>query len=96
MADKEFKIYKRNHNYFDPSEVEKGKIKKETVYYLKHRKKSRELSKHMLRSIKRLSHFEESPTEEIQEEDVKSNKEKGNAKTHKKRFKRLKRFWDSL
>lgn len=66
MSEREFKNYQRIHNYSSPADVEKGKIKRETKIHSKHRKKSKESTKEMLRNIKKPCDFDESLAEEIE------------------------------
>ncbi|WP_066498302.1 hypothetical protein [Abyssisolibacter fermentans] len=44
MADEKYKSYNRIHNYKNPSDIEKSKIKKETEQYKKYNKKIKKLS----------------------------------------------------
>ncbi len=94
MSEREFKNYQRTHNYSSPADVEKGKIKREIKIHSKHRKKSKESTKEMLRNIKKSCDFDESLAEEIELENEKAAKEYGNAKTHKKRYKKFASYED--
>lgn len=94
MSDKEFKSYQRGHKFSNPSEREKGKIKKEKIKYAKHRKRSRDLTKKMLKEIKHYGDYDEEISEEIEKENFQSRKEKGNLATHKNRFKKLEKYDD--
>ena len=92
MSEKELKSYNRIHGYDNPSEVEKGKVRKETKNHLKHRKKSKDLTKEMTRKISTLDDYDESDLVQVELQDEKSKKEQGNSKTHKKRYKKLDRY----
>lgn len=94
MSNKEYKSYKRIHDYEYPSDVEEGKIKKEKENHAKHRKKSKKLTEDLLRNITKLSDYDEAFAEEIEKENERTKKEKGNATTHKKRFRKLKKHED--
>jgi len=94
LKDYEIKRYKRIHKFSNPSDVEKGKIKKETDDYLKLTKNSKRLSVDILRNITNLSDFDESTYEEIEGLDLKASKEKNNAKVHKKRLQKLENHED--
>ncbi len=94
MSEREFKNYQRTHNYSSPADVEKGKIKRETKNHSRHRKKSKESTKNMLRNIKMSCDFDESLAEEVELENEKAAKEYGNAKTHKKRYKKFASYED--
>ena len=94
MSEREFKNYQRTHNNSSPADVEKGKIKRETKDHSRHRKKSKESTKNMLRNIKKPCDFDESLAEEVELENEKAAKEYGNAKTHKIRYKKFASFED--
>lgn len=89
LSDREFESYKRIHNYSIPSEIEEGKIKKEKNNHIKYSKKSKKLSKDMLRNIKSSVDFDDLHYEDIEAVNLKATKEKGNAKAHNKRLKKL-------
>lgn len=92
MSKRELESYNRNHDYKHSSEVEKGKIKKESKKHAKYRKKAKDLTENSLRNIRSLSDFDESYYEEIEEVNYKAKKEKGNAQTHKERLNKLKKY----
>lgn len=94
VSEKEYESYKRNHNYDNPTEVEEGKIKKETKNNNKLRKKSNRKTQNLFNNIRKLSDFDESTYEEIEKINFKAKKEMGNAKTHKNRLKKLKKHKD--
>jgi hypothetical protein len=94
MKDKEYESYNREHNYTHPSDVEQGKIKKETKTNAKYRMKSKNMTQNLLRHVKKLSDFDESIYEEVERVNYKAKKEKNNAKSHKKRLKKLKKHKD--
>jgi len=92
LSDKEFKSYKRVHKYSNASEVEKGKIKKKKNNWAKFNKKTKNLTRDMLKNIKDLTDYEGSLEEDIEEENFKAKKEKGNLNTHKSRLKKLDKY----
>ena len=51
MSDYEMKKYKRVHKYSNPSDVEKGKIKKETTRYVKYRKETDKVTEKIIKNI---------------------------------------------
>ena len=96
MSDKELKSYKRVHKSTNPAEVEKGKIEKETIHQRKYAKRSKDLTRDVLRNIQQDSDLGEELFEEIEVENYKYIKEKGNATTHKKRLKKLNKYDEFL
>jgi len=94
LSDKEFISYRRIHNYSNPSELEQGKIEKEKQNQVKFIKKSKELTRGMLRNIKSSADYDESMGEEIEGVNFKWKKERGNLKTHQKRKRKFDKYRD--
>ncbi|WP_405108630.1 hypothetical protein MHH28_29685 [Paenibacillus sp. FSL K6-1217] len=96
MSDHKLKSYLRVHKYSQPSDIEKGKIKKEINNYLKYTKKSKQLTKNMIRNLNYNNNAEDVNDELIDESIIEANliaeSENGNAKTHKNRLKQLNKY----
>ncbi|ETT55665.1 hypothetical protein C162_02802 [Paenibacillus sp. FSL R7-269] len=95
MSDHKLKSYLRIHKYSQPSDIEKGKIKKEINNYLKYTKKSNQLTKKMIRNLNYYNTEDENDEfidESITEANLIAESENGNAKTHKNRLKQLNKY----
>ena len=86
MKKKKYASYDRVHKYQYPSDVERGKIKKETTNYIKFNKKSKEISKKLANNIE---HNIDDLLEDYEDILLAAKKEKKNAKVHKNRLKEL-------
>lgn len=89
MSDYEMKRYKRIHKYSNPSDIEKGKIKKEKTNYVKYRKETDKVTQKILKNIDSIHDIEDELLDEFEEYNLKAEKEVKNAKTHKKRLNKL-------
>jgi len=92
MKDYKYKSYKRIHKYSHASDIEKGKISRETSNYERYQRKAKQI-------IKRLgTEIDENDIEEITEEsqayEYASQKEIRNSKGHKNRLKTLQKHED--
>jgi TRAP-type mannitol/chloroaromatic compound transport system substrate-binding protein len=85
--------YNRIHKYENPSEIEKGKIKRETTNYIKYNSKSKEISQ---KFIKDFSVCDDEMLDKYDEFNQTAEKEMKNAKTHKIRFKELSKNKDFI
>lgn len=86
MSKDQYKSYNRIHKYSNPSDVEKGKISKETNNFKKLSKKSKNLSQQIMKN------YHEIDDDMIDEYDATlkgANQQKKTAKGHKKRLKVL-------
>jgi len=92
MANK-YKSYNRIHKYSNPSDVEKGKIKRETTNFIKSDKKCKELSKKLLNEY---SDCQDELLDQYEEFKLISVKEMKNAKGHKNRLKELSKNKDFI
>ncbi|QVK17032.1 hypothetical protein KHQ81_09040 [Mycoplasmatota bacterium] len=91
MSGKKYKSYNRIHKYSNPSDIEKGKIKKETESYKKYNNKIKKLGK---RIVKNYEDLDDSILEMYEEYINEAEQEKRNAKGHKKRLKELEKRKD--
>ncbi len=92
MANK-YKSYERIHKYTNPSDVEKGKIKRETTHFIKSDKKGKEISKKLLNEY---SNSLDELLDKYEECTLIAEKELKNAKVHKKRLKELSKNKDFI
>lgn len=84
----EMKRYKRIHPMEHASDVEQGKIKKETERYLSYEKKAKSRMDLALRQIQSLEDADEL-MEAFDDDWEHAEKDRKNAKVHKKRLHRL-------
>ncbi len=91
MNKHQYKRYKKTHRYTHPLETEKGKAKRETVDYVKYRRKSDDKMKRLLRDVTKGNAYDVLADEDdfFDEYDFKAGKEIGNARAHKERIKGL-------
>ncbi|MFZ5354845.1 MAG: hypothetical protein ACOZCL_19260 [Bacillota bacterium] len=93
MSKNKYESYKRIHNYENPSEIEKGKIKKEITNYTKYATKSKEVSKKILKDF---SACDDEILDKYDEFNQTAEKEIRNAKVHKTRLKVLSKKEDFI
>ena len=91
MSEKKYKSYNRIHNYANPSDVEKGKIAKETQNFKKLNKKGKNLSKQITRNY---SSIDDEMLDEYDASLREAEQQKRTAKGHKKRLNALKKMDD--
>lgn len=85
MNNYEVRKYKRVHNYSNPLDEEKSKIKKETQTSLKYTKKiDKEVKKYLVGNIE-----DDDFLDKTDEFGIIAKKETNNARTHKKRLKNI-------
>ncbi|MBI9014671.1 MAG: hypothetical protein JEZ08_20710 [Clostridiales bacterium] len=93
MSNDKYRSYNRIHNYANPSDVEKGKITKETNNYKKLNKKNKNLSKKIIREYEVL---DDDILDQYDAIYVDANQQRKTAKGHKKRLKSLQKRDDFL
>lgn len=92
MKDYKYKSYKRIHKYSHASDIEKGKISRETLNYERYQRKAKQMIKRLV------TEFDDNDIDTIIQEsdeyESASQKEIRNAKGHKERLKGLQKHED--
>jgi hypothetical protein len=94
MNKRQYKRYKKTHRSAPPLDGEQGKIKRETLDYVKYRRKSDDKMKRILQDVIKGNACDMLADEDdfFDEYDFKAGKEIGNARQHNKRIKGLERY----